>query len=74
MPLFGDVLIGRQEVTDLFKSPLKNFGGLLVSLGKLGRDFIQQISHLYFRERQNPLDDPGSSLWISWTERPQENT
>jgi hypothetical protein len=48
--LFGNFLIGQQEIADLFESFQKGFVDLLVSLGEFGRYFVQERADPVFRE------------------------
>jgi hypothetical protein len=72
--LFGNVLIGQQEIADLFESFQKGFVDLLVSLGEFDAYFVQERADPVFRERHDPGDNPAGPLRIPLTERPQENT
>ena len=42
LPLFGDFLIGRQQLADLFEAFQEELANLLVPLGEFGGDFIQE--------------------------------
>jgi len=72
--LFGNFLIGKQEIADLFESFQKGFVDVLVSLGEFRRYIVQERADPVFRERHDPGDNPAGSLGISRTEWPQENT
>src|ERR1700736_256728 len=41
-PLFGQVLIRQQPLPDLFEAFQKEFADLLVSLGEVSADFVQE--------------------------------
>jgi hypothetical protein len=71
--LFGNFLIGQQEVSDLFESFQKGLVDLLVSLGEFGGYFVQERADSVFRERHDPGDNPAGPLRTPRTERPQEN-
>ena len=73
LSLFGNFLIGQQEVADLFEAFQKGFVDLLVSLGEFGGYFVQQWADLVFRERHDPGDNPAGPLGSLRTERPQKN-
>ena len=71
--LFGEFLIRRQRLADLFEAFQKEFADLLVPLGELSGDFVQQRADPVFRERHDPGDDPGDPLGTTRTEGPEEN-
>jgi hypothetical protein len=71
--LFGNFLIGQQEVPDLFESFQKGFVDVLMSLGEFGGYFVQERTDPVFRERHDPGDNPAGPLRILLTEPPQEN-
>jgi hypothetical protein len=71
--LFGNFIIGQQEVSDLFESFPKGFVDLLVSLGEFGGYFVQKRADSVFRERHDPGDNPAGPLRIPLTEWPQKN-
>jgi hypothetical protein len=71
--LFGNFLIGQQEISDLFESFQKGLVDVLVSLGEFGGDFVQERADSVFRERHDPADNPAGPLRIPLTERPQKN-
>jgi hypothetical protein len=73
LSLFGNCLIGQQEVSDLFESFQKGFVDLLVSLGEFGGYFVQERADSVFRERHDPGDNPAGPLGILRTEWPQKN-
>ena len=73
LSLFGEFLIGQQEVADLFESFQKEFADLLVALGEFGGDFVQERADSLFRQRHDPGDDPADPLGISRIEWPQKN-
>jgi hypothetical protein len=73
LSLFGNFLIGQQEVSDLFESFQKGFVDLLVPLGEFGGYFVKERADPVFRERHDPGDNPAGPLLIPLTERPQEN-
>ena len=61
-PLFGEFLIGRQHLADLFKAFQKELADVLVALGELGGDFREKDRDLVFGKRHDSFDDPGHSL------------
>ena len=73
LSLFGNLLIGQQEVSDLFESFQKGFVDLLVSMGEFGGYFVQERADPVFRERHDPGDNPAGPLGILRTEWPQKN-
>ena len=73
LSLFGNFLIGQQEVADLFESLQKGFVDLLVSLGEFSGYFVQERADSVFRERHDPGDDPADPLGIARAEGPQKN-
>jgi hypothetical protein len=48
--LFGNFVIGQQEIADLFESFQKGFVDLLVSLGEFRRYFVQEGADPVLRE------------------------
>ncbi len=71
--MFGNFLIGQQEVSDLFESFQKGFVDLLVSLGEFGGDFVQERADSVFRKQHDPGDNPAGPLGILRIEWPQKN-
>ena len=71
--LFGEFLTERQHLADLFEAFQKKLADVLMPLGELGGDFIQQRTDLVFRKRHDPFDDPRDPLRTSGTEGPQKN-
>jgi hypothetical protein len=57
----------------LFKPFQKELADLLVSLGEVSKDFVQEGADLVFRERHDPGDDPGDPLRIPRSEGSQKN-
>ena len=72
-PLFGQVLILRQPLADLFEAFQKELADLLVPLGEVGADLVQERTDLVFRERHDPGDDPADPLGTARIEWPQKN-
>ena len=71
--LFGYVLIRRQRLADLFEALQEELADVLVALGELSGDFVQQRADPVFRKRHDPGDDPGDPLGTTRIEGPQEN-
>src|SRR5665647_622015 len=65
---FGQFLIRRYRLADLFEALQEEAANSLVPLGEFSADFVQQRANFVFRERHDPGDDPGDPFGIPRTE------
>lgn len=71
--MFGYLLSHRQRLTDLFEALQKSIADVLVALGKLSGNFVQQPADPIFRDGHDPGDDTGDPLGATRAEGPEEN-